>query len=64
MGDALGGSNRVEKSAAVVMSGNPLNISIGNLVVDPGKGASTGPCNQRASLPVQVEPAVLVFVLV
>ncbi len=61
--DSLKGVNGVEKGPVVVTSGDPLDVSVGDLVVDPGKRASVCPCDQTASLPVQIEPPVLEFVL-
>lgn len=44
------------------MSGDPLNVSAVDLVVDPGERSSAGECGQRASLAVQIEPLVFEFV--
>jgi hypothetical protein len=60
--DPLRGVNAVEKGAAVVASGDPLDVSVGDLVVDPGEWTSVSPCDQSASLPVEIEPAVFEFV--
>ena len=61
--DALKGVDGVEKSTAMVVSGYPIDVSAGDLVVGSDKRTSVGPGDQRASLPVQIEPPVFEFVL-
>ena len=52
----------VEERATAVIGRHPDAVGVGDLVVDPREGPSTGPVHQGPGLPAQAQPPVLALV--
>jgi hypothetical protein len=60
-GDAHGGVNAVQQGLSGMTGGYPVAVGIGDLVIEPGEGASCCPADEGPGLPVQSLAFVLLF---